>query len=226
MDTISSSITVGMLKLWYIRTVEYNAAFKKNEVNLNVLYNLTYKKAVCAYEFYAQKTSGRIHIAHAQLWKRRAVGPLPKQADLSSSLGRLAARGTRLFTWNPLATPETSKISFPWLITQGGGLGKDRVVQSAHFLEASSHILWGDSVALLSPFQLQNQRSLLSSLSTLSASPFQHLTQYCPYVYTFFLHWERTLRAKTTTYLFLSLAFRVLHMAGGWHAGLFVPWMD
>ena len=181
---------------------------------------------MCAYEFYAQKTSGRIHIAHAQLWKRRAVGPLPKQADLWSSLGRLAARGTWLFTWNPLATPETSKISFPWLVTQGGGLGKDRVVQSAHFLEASSHILWGDSVALLSPFQLQNQSSLLSSLSALSASPFQHLTQYCRHVYTFFLHWERTLRAKTTTYLFLSISSIQGTTPGRWVACRTVCPMD
>ena len=68
MDTASTSITIGMFKPCYIQTMEYNAAFRKNEVNLNVLYNFTYEKgSVGTCKFYAQKMSGSLHITLAQL---------------------------------------------------------------------------------------------------------------------------------------------------------------
>lgn len=123
MDTAPTSITIGMFKSCYIQTMEYNAAFRKNEVNLNVLYNFTYEKgSVGTCKFYAQKMSGSLHITLAQLWKRRVVGACLKQG---SSLGWLVARWTQLSTWNPPAIPRNSKISFSCLMSpQGRGLGK------------------------------------------------------------------------------------------------------
>lgn len=75
MDTTSTSITIGMFKSCYAQTMEYNAAFRKNEVNLNVLYNFTYEKAMLAHVSSMHRRRLEGYISHLPSSGRGLWGP-------------------------------------------------------------------------------------------------------------------------------------------------------
>lgn len=146
--------------------------------------------------------------------RRKAVSLLLKQAELWSSLGQLATGGLSFSL--AVLYPSLAPVKSPSLDSSEWRLRKGQRRPGCPLARSQqSHppgALSGPPVAL----PAAESSSFLSAL----CSPFQHIAQYRPQLCTFFLHWERTLKAKTTTCLFFSRAPRASELAGGWHEGL------
>lgn len=135
--------------------MEYNAAFKKNEANLNVGYNFTYIQSQSHMRFMHTKHLEEYILHVPSSGERSAWAPSTNRLSLGPGCGWLAARGTQPLTESRLCPSGTSTISFVCFIPpQGRGLGGGGGAQDAHFLEATGYILEGTSVTLLSPLQL------------------------------------------------------------------------